>query len=105
MRRSSKLRAFSIVGVLCLAAAPLWAQSAGRVLEGHAAFGDWRADGPGTRRLMRPGDLPPPEPSQSVVNTVRVVHRTDQTPVVPTGVAVSPFAAGLTGPRVRRTPP
>jgi glucose/arabinose dehydrogenase len=105
MRRSSKLYAFSIAGVLCLAAAPLWAQTAGRVLEGRAAFGDWRADGPGTRRLIRPGDLPPPEPSQSVVNTVRVVHWTDQKPVVPTGFAVSLFASGLSGPRIIRTAP
>src|SRR5437660_6410578 len=66
MRRSSKLYALSIVGVLCLAAAPLWAQTAGRVLEGRAAFGDWRADRPGTRRLIRPDDLPSPEHAQSV---------------------------------------
>jgi hypothetical protein len=105
MRQSRKLRAFSIAGVLCLAAAALWAQSAGRVLEGRAAFGDWRADGPGTRRLIRPGDLPPPQPSQSTVNTVRVVHRTEQTPVVPNGFAVSLFASDLSGPRIIRTAP
>ena len=99
MRRSSKLYALSIAGVLCLAAAPLLAQTAGRVLEGHAAFGDWRADRPGTRRLIRPGDQPPPEHAQSVVNMVRVVHRTDQTPVVPNGFAVDLFADGLSAPR------
>src|SRR4029077_9979426 len=93
MRRASKLHAFGIAGVLCLAAAPLWAQTAGRVLEGRAAFGDWRADRPGTRGLIRPGDLPSPEHAQSAVNMVRVVRRTDQTPVVPNGFTVNLFAS------------
>ena len=34
----------SIAAVLCLAVAPLLAQAADGVLEGRAAFGDWRAD-------------------------------------------------------------
>jgi hypothetical protein len=81
------------------------AQTAGRLLEGRAAFGDWRADAPGTRRLIRPGDLPPPQTAQSVSNSVRVVQRTDETPRVPPGFAANLFAAGLSGPRIIRAAP
>ena len=43
MRRPIDPRfALSIGGVLCIAVAPLLAQTAGGVLEGRAAYGDWR---------------------------------------------------------------
>ncbi|MBO0717882.1 MAG: hypothetical protein J2P55_11185, partial [Rhizobiales bacterium] len=102
----------SIAGVLCFALAPLvvqtllaqtllpqmlLAQATSGVLEGRAAFGDWRADRPGVRRLIKPRDLPP-QPKESVANMVRVVQRTDQKPIVPPGFAVNLFASGLTGP-------
>jgi hypothetical protein len=106
MRRSAhSLLASSTVGLLCLAIAPLMAQTAGRLLEGRAAFGDWRADAPGTRRLIRPDDLPPAQTSQSASNSVRVVQRTNEKPRVPPGFAVDLFAAGLSGPRIIRTAP
>jgi glucose/arabinose dehydrogenase len=110
MRRSiNRLLALSIAGVLSVAVAPflapLLAQTAGGLLEGRAAFGDWRADGPGTRRLIRPSDLPPPEPSQSAANWVRVWHRTNEKPQVPDGFTVNLFASGLSGPRTIRTAP
>jgi glucose/arabinose dehydrogenase len=108
-RATDRLQALSLAGVLCLVVAPLLApllaQTAGAVLEGRAAFGDWRADAPGTRRLIRPADLPPPQPAQSVSNMVRLVQRTDETPRVPPGFAVNLFAAGLSGPRIIRTAP
>jgi hypothetical protein len=53
-----RLSLSSLAGLLCLAAAPLAAQTASEVLQGRAAFGDWRADAPGTRRHIRPADLP-----------------------------------------------
>jgi len=37
---------------------PLLAQTDGGLLQGKAAFGDWRSDKPGTRRLIKPQDLP-----------------------------------------------
>ncbi len=91
-----------------MAVAPLSAQtapSAGSALEGRAAFGDWRADRPGLRRLIRPQDLPPPQPQQSAANMVRLTHRTDQKPAVPAGFAVELFASGLAGPRLIRAAP
>ncbi len=95
----------SVAGTLCLAVVPLLAQNAGGVLEGRAAFGDWRADRPGVRRLIRPRDLPSPQPQESVANVVRVAHRTDQKPIVPSGFSVDLFASGLAGPRMIRTAP
>jgi glucose/arabinose dehydrogenase len=106
--------AISSAGIVALSGfplvAPIFAQTgasipAGMLLEGAAAFGDWRADHPGTRRLIRSEDMPPPDLAQSVSNAVRIVHRTDQKPIVPNGFEVNLFASGLSGPRLIRTAP
>jgi hypothetical protein len=61
---------------------------------GAAAFGDWRTDRPGIRRLIKPRDLPAPDMAESVRNAVRVVHRTnEQKPIVPNGFEVNLFAS------------
>jgi len=86
-------------------AGPLLAQASGDLREGKAAFGDWRADNPGTRRLIRPQDIPPPDLAAAAANVVTVAHRTDQTPVVPAGFVVSLFASGLSHPRLIRVAP
>jgi glucose/arabinose dehydrogenase len=104
MRRSfGPLLTLSIATAVGVVTAPLLAQTAGGVLQGRAAFGDWRADRPGLRRLIRPRDLPAPAPEESVANMVRVVHRTDEKPLVPVGFTVDLFASGLAGPRQIRT--
>ena len=60
MRRPiDPLLGLRVAGVLCLTVVPLLAQTATGVFEGRAAFGDWRADRPGVRRLIKPRDLPP----------------------------------------------
>jgi len=97
--------AINAAGVVSFAVLPLFAQSDGGLLEGKAAFGDWRADKPGTRRLIKPQDLPAPGESPSAHNFVRVVHRSDQKPVAPPGFEVNLFASGLAGPRILRTAP
>jgi glucose/arabinose dehydrogenase len=94
----------SVAAIASLTAAPLLAQDAG-LLEGAAAFGDWHADRPGTRRLIRPQDLPAPDPAESARNVVRTVRRTEQKPIVPNGFEVNLFASGLTGPRIIRAAP
>ncbi len=87
-------------------AIPLFAQTGAGLLEGTAAFGDWRADHPGTRRLIRPQDLPAPDLAASARNFVRIVHRTnDQKPIVPNGFEVNLFASGLAAPRLIRVAP
>ena len=106
MRRPIDPRfALSIAGVLCIAVVPLLAQTAGGVLEGRSAYGDWRADRPGVRRHISAGELRPPQPAESVANFVRVAHRTDEKPLVPSGFAVNLFASGLAGPRIIRAAP
>jgi glucose/arabinose dehydrogenase len=95
------LAAISLYG-----AAPLGAQTPGPMLQGEEAFGDWHANSPGTRRLITPRDIPPPDAAQSVRNTVSLVHRTDaQKPLVLNGFEVKLFASGLTGPRLIRLAP
>ncbi len=82
------------------------AQTSGDLLEGKAAFGDWRTNNPGTRRLIRPQDLPAPDPASSVMNFATNVRRTEaQKPSVPAGFAVNLFASGLARPRLIRVAP
>ena len=57
-------------------AGPAPAQDGAALLEGKAAFTDWRADRPGLRRHIRPADLPPANMAASSANGVRVATRT-----------------------------
>lgn len=99
------IAAFAAAAVLCRTD-PLLAQTGTPLLEGKAAFGDWRADSPGKRRLIRPEDLPAPDSEQSARNFVTNVHRTDaQKPIVPNGFEVNLFASGLMHPRLIRVAP
>jgi hypothetical protein len=47
-------------------ATPVFADEAVRT--GAAAFGDWRTDAPGARRLITPADLPAPYATRSTAN-------------------------------------
>src|SRR5258706_13474577 len=49
------------IGVIAACCLSLLAseRTIGQVLQGAAAFGSWRDDKPGVRRLIRPHDLPP----------------------------------------------
>jgi glucose/arabinose dehydrogenase len=95
-----------VAGIVSLAVIPLFAQTGPTLLQGTAAFGDWRADRPGTRRLIRPQDLPAPNLADSASNFVRKVRRTnEQKPIVPNGFEVNLFASGLAAPRLIRVAP
>jgi glucose/arabinose dehydrogenase len=95
-----------VAGLMCVAVIPLFAQTGLALLQGTAAFGDWRTDHPGTQRLIKPQDLPAPDLAASVGNFVRIVHRTnEQKPIVPNGFEVNLFASGLAGPRLIRVAP
>ncbi|MGZ5930515.1 MAG: PQQ-dependent sugar dehydrogenase [Rhizomicrobium sp.] len=75
-------------------------------LAGSAAFGDWRGDKPGVRRLIRPEDLPRPGATPSTANVSRVVPRPPTSiPQVPAGFEVRLLAEGLNGPRQIRVAP
>jgi glucose/arabinose dehydrogenase len=75
-------------------------------LRGPAAFGDWRKDKPGVRRLITPADLPPPNATPSATGFPETVPMpAGAKPTVPSGFAVEMVASGLKGPRVVRIAP
>ena len=83
-----------------------FAQEDGLLLTGEAAFGDWRDDAPGVRRLIRPEDLPEPGASRSSSNSAGVVAApSGALPSVPDGFEVSRFASDLQSPRTIRVAP
>jgi glucose/arabinose dehydrogenase len=85
-------------------AAPAVADEAVRT--GAAAFGDWRTDAPGVRRLIAPADLPAPYATRSTANLSHQEARTDaEIPKAPPGFTVDLFATGLNTPRVIRVAP
>jgi glucose/arabinose dehydrogenase len=85
-------------------AGPALADEAVRI--GAAAFGDWRTDGPGVRRLITPGDLQAPFATKSAAVRSERAARTDvDVPKAPPGFAVDLFASGLDMPRVIRIAP
>jgi glucose/arabinose dehydrogenase len=78
--------------------------ASGQTLKGKAAFGDWRQDKPGVKRLILPGDLPPVS-TDSVARAKIVPMPAGAKPLVPEGFSVEMAASGLTGPRVIRLAP
>ncbi|RWC26481.1 MAG: sorbosone dehydrogenase family protein [Mesorhizobium sp.] len=76
------------------------------VLKGAAAFGDWRADKPGVRRLIGPNDLPKPYVTKSVSNSAGLAERpADAEPKLPPGFSAELIASGIDNPRVVRVAP
>lgn len=76
------------------------------LLTGAAAFGDWRSDAPGVRRLIRVEDLPPPFATGSARNSPRIVPRPPEArPRAPEGWRVDLYADGLEVPRQIRVAP
>ena len=98
------MRLGSLVLMGLLAPAPAFADEAVRT--GAAAFGDWRTDAPGVRRLITPADLPAPFATRSSANMTQHEARTgSELPKAPPGFAVELFASGLNMPRVIRIAP
>ncbi|MGZ3410692.1 MAG: PQQ-dependent sugar dehydrogenase [Xanthobacteraceae bacterium] len=83
------------------------AQDTSATRTGAAAFGDWRSDAPGVRRLITPADLPPPLATPSRSNGVSVVRRpADAQLKVPAGFTIKQFAvSGVSQPRTLRVAP
>lgn len=80
--------------------------SAEPLLKGAAAFGDWRSDHPGVRRLITAADLPKPFATPSARNSPRVVPQPDGAwPQVLPGFKVERLATGLKNPRLLRAAP
>ena len=76
------------------------------LLKGTAAFGDWRGDKPGVRRLLTPQDLPAPMLTPSTANFPEVAPMpSGAKPLVPAGFTVEMIASGVKNPRVVRVAP
>jgi glucose/arabinose dehydrogenase len=91
------LLAVSVIGM---------ARAEGPVLRGEAAFGDWRADRPGVRRLLSASDQPQPFVSQSVSNGPDKAKMPDGAkPLLPPGFTAELIASGIAGPRTVRVAP
>jgi glucose/arabinose dehydrogenase len=77
-----------------------------KLLTGKAAFGDWRSDAPGLRRLITPADLPPAYATRSATNfSIDTLRPRDARPKAPPGFVVGLFASGLDAPRIIRASP
>ena len=98
------MRLAFLVLVGAIGAGPAFADQAVRT--GAAAFGDWRTDAPGARRLITPADLPAPYATASTANMSQHEAWTDsEIPKAPPGFTVDLFASGLNTPRVIRVAP
>jgi glucose/arabinose dehydrogenase len=90
---------------LLLAATSAFAQNT-TLLKGEAAFGDWRADKPGVRRLIVPDDLQAPFATESASNGAdRAAMPPDAGPKLPPGFAAEMIASGIRNPRTVRIAP
>ncbi len=89
-----------VAGVMGVLAAAGPADRDAELLRGTAAFGDYRQDHPGVRRLIRPQDLPQPYATASAENGPSPAPRpADAWPVAPAGFKVELAATGLRNPR------
>lgn len=90
--------------------ASLASAQTGEVRTGAAALADWKVDGPGVRRHIKPSDLPATKAGKdaeaSVASPAKVVEPPQgAAPKVPEGFAVETFAGGFKQPRTLRVAP
>src|SRR5436305_15274909 len=84
---------------------PLCAAAQSQVLKGEAAFGDWRSDKPGVRRMITVQDLPARSHSTTAVTELAPAPGGAK-PSVPEGFTLEVFAhEGLKNPRALRIAP
>lgn len=94
------------MSALFITTAALAQQADQPLLKGTAAFGDWRADRPGIRRLIKPEDLPKPYVTESASNSAGVIDMpADAKPHLPPGFSAELIASGIDNPRVVRIAP
>lgn len=97
----------AVAALLLILVSPLAAAADDHpLLTGHAAYGDWHADAPGVRRLLKPADMPKPYATSPVANTADVQPAASGAlPKVPPGFTVTRYAGGLDQPRLLRVAP
>jgi glucose/arabinose dehydrogenase len=97
-------------GVRVSTVTAIWACAAISTAVFGQGTGDWKADAPGVRHVLRAADLPAPpagtEPEASKGSVAKVIERPRGTlPKVPEGFAVQVFASGFRQPRTIRVAP
>jgi glucose/arabinose dehydrogenase len=94
------------LGAACAFSALAGSAAETPVLRGADAFGDWRSDAPGTRRLIRATGLPAVDSGPPRVAVSEVVAAPDGAmPQVPPGFTVTRLVTGLENPRRIRVAP
>jgi glucose/arabinose dehydrogenase len=100
------LAAAVVLTVSLVAPASSTLAAAAKVLEGKAAFTDYRQERPGVIRKITAADLPAPYETKSAVNGPRLVPRpANATLETLPGFKVALYAEGLINPRLIRTAP
>ena len=101
------IRLAGLAAAAVLLATPGFAQQAEQpVLKGMAAFGDWKADSPGVRRLIVPEDMQKPYVTESASNGAGLAERPEGVrPILPPGFSAELVASGIDNPRVVRVAP
>lgn len=100
-----RLLALAAVGTLALFTTTALAQE-GDILKGKDAFGDYKQDKPGVKRLITAKDLEPPGATQSASNAPGSVPMPEGAmPTVPDGFKVEMVASGIANPRTVRFAP
>lgn len=101
------IRIAGFASLALLMATSAYAQQADQpLLTGKDAFGDWKADKPGVRRLIKPQDLQAPFVTESASNGPGVAERPEgANPVVLPGFTAELIASGIANPRVVRVAP
>jgi glucose/arabinose dehydrogenase len=99
--------ALAAITLTLVASGVVFAQTrdgASQVLKGSAAFGDWRRDNPGVKRLIRPDDLPAiSAPTYGAAEVVPMPAGAK--PSVPPSFSVERVTSGLANPRAIRVAP
>jgi glucose/arabinose dehydrogenase len=99
------IRTATVLVALASAGVPGFAEDANApLLKGKAAFGSWRDDRPGIRRVLTMRDLPPIGKSTANFSEVAAMPAGAK-PQVPSGFTVEMVASGLAGPRAIRLAP
>jgi glucose/arabinose dehydrogenase len=101
------LRTAILASLALLLAGSASAQQADQpLLTGEKAFGNWKSDRPGVRRLIKPEDLQKPYVTDTASSGSDVTDRPEGAkPILPPGFSAELIASGIDSPRVARVAP
>lgn len=101
-----RARLLAAAAFAATASAAFVAHTAAPVLTGNDALGDWTTDKPGVTRMIKAGDIPPPNQRESVRNSSQVADRPANAKLrVPAGFTVAEWFDDVENPRTMRLAP